>query len=122
MNTVAFVLSHMTTNMLSELLFSIRFFLISLVNASLFHKTMCSSKIILLIYVDDTIVTVNALKYVEAFIATLCNTLADLCQLKFFLGIECVYQNSSMILSQSRYIEILLQKYGFNGKIVLLHL
>jgi len=74
----------------------------SVANSSMFYKNTNGDKLVVLIYVDDIIVTGNPTRKIDEFTKMLCSTFAcrDLGQLKFFLGIECLYENDSMIISQ----------------------
>ncbi|KAM6582190.1 hypothetical protein CsatB_009192 [Cannabis sativa] len=66
----------------------------------------------LLIYVDDIIITRNSSKELNLFIIKLNKTfsLKDLGPLNYFLGIEVFRDNTGIYLSQGKYIAELLQK------------
>lgn len=76
-----------------------------------FTRPQIIQKIIVLIYVDDIIVTRNILKDVEEFISTLCKTFAcrDLGQLRMCLS-RFIYD----IISGQVHKDIL-NKFGFNA-------
>ena len=69
--------------------------------------------IMLLIYVDDIIATGNNNAKIEQFISNLSSTFAfkDLGNLNFFLGIEVIRNNDTLVLSQSKYIKDMLAKF-----------
>lgn len=67
---------------------------------------------ILLIYVDDVIVTGNDHEFISLLIRKLDLTFAlkDLGKLSYFLGIRLHYLNSGILLNQSKYVDDLLFK------------
>ncbi|XP_019196060.1 PREDICTED: uncharacterized protein LOC109189894 [Ipomoea nil] len=83
-------------------------------DVSLFHYTADTSRVYLLIYVDDIIMMGND----ETLINTLLQRLAtafkirDLGKPGFFLGIETIAVNGGLILSQRRYMTDLLNRAG----------
>ncbi|PNY02796.1 copia protein (gag-int-pol protein), partial [Trifolium pratense] len=82
-------------------------------DSSLFIHRDTNHFTILLIYVDDIIVTGSNTKFLETFIKQL-NTvfsLKDLGHLHYFLGIEVQRNASGMYLKQSKYIGDLLKKF-----------
>ena len=87
-------------------------------DTSLFFKQNGSDLIILLIYVDDIIVTGSV--EIEQLIYNMGNTFAlkDLGQLNFFLGIEVTRNEKTLVLSQTKYLKELLTKFdlkNYNG-------
>ncbi|KAL5564064.1 hypothetical protein UlMin_033811 [Ulmus minor] len=75
-------------------------------------KTSKSSTLLILIYIDDIIITGSNEVEIEKLVAVLNSSfsLKDLGQLSYFLGIEVKAVNGGLQLSQRRYIEDLLQK------------
>ncbi|KAL5713478.1 hypothetical protein ACHQM5_015548 [Ranunculus cassubicifolius] len=71
--------------------------------------------IILLIYVDDILITGNDASYVAKFIQQLGQlfSMKDLGTLNFFLGIEATYQDGGLHLTQTRYTTDLLHRTSF---------
>ncbi|KAH9750608.1 retrovirus-related pol polyprotein from transposon RE1 [Citrus sinensis] len=82
-------------------------------DTSLFFKRSGNDMILLLIYVDDIIVTRNNNAEIEQLISNLSSTFAlkDLGNLNFFLGIEVIRNDETLVLSQSKYIKDLLAKF-----------
>ena len=68
--------------------------------------------IIVLIYMDDILITGPSSAELEHFIATLSSTFAlkDLGILSYFIGIEVFYDEDCIFLSQRKYIRDLLAK------------
>ncbi|KAH9696661.1 retrovirus-related pol polyprotein from transposon RE2 [Citrus sinensis] len=81
-------------------------------DTSLFLKRSHTSMILVLIYVDDILVTGPSSAELEHFIATLSSTFAlkDLGILSYFLGVEVLYDEDCIFLSQRKYIIDLLAK------------
>ena len=79
---------------------------------SLFVKASKTSTLLILIYVDDIIITWSNEQEVEKLVDVLNSSfsLKDLGQLSYFLGIEVKAVNGGLQLSQKRYIEDLLRK------------
>lgn len=89
----------------------------SCIDASLFFKNSGeTSKLIILVYVVDIIVTGNDVREIKDFITIMCAEFAcrELGILKYYLGVEFTYTTSSMLLSQERYFLHLLEKFGFS--------
>jgi len=80
----------------------------------LFIKQSTSSCVILLVYVDDIILTGNNEKDIQAVKVFLGSQfmIKDLGELKFFLGIEIVETSVGLCLSQRKYCLDLLHEYG----------
>ena len=81
-------------------------------DTSLFLKKEKGSMIMILIYVDDILITGPNSKVLEDFISYFSSVFAlkDLGSLSYFLGIEVSYYNGSIFLSQRKYIRDLLKK------------
>ncbi|GJT35936.1 putative RNA-directed DNA polymerase [Tanacetum coccineum] len=81
---------------------------------SLFTKSEKGSFIVLLVYVDDIIVTGNNVNSIESFKKFLKTKfqIKDLGKLKYFLGIEVVDTNKGVCLSQRKYCLDLLSEFG----------
>ena len=71
--------------------------------------------IILLIYVDDILITGNHASYVAKFIHKLGDlfSMKDLGPLNYFLGIEATYGDGGLYLTQAKYIVDLLNRTKF---------
>ncbi|KAM2231636.1 hypothetical protein ACFX1S_015876 [Malus domestica] len=81
-------------------------------DSSLFVKTVDSGIVILLLYVDDIIITGNAAASMQQVISALTKEfdIKDLGDLHFFLGIQISRTAHGLCLSQSKYILDLLTK------------
>ncbi|KAH9714143.1 reverse transcriptase Ty1/copia-type domain-containing protein [Citrus sinensis] len=81
-------------------------------DTSLFFRRTKSDIIIMLIYVDDIIITGSSSKDVEEVIVKLSKTFAlkDLGSLNFFLGIQVTRNQDTILLSQTKYVQDLLIK------------
>ncbi|KAH9727669.1 retrovirus-related pol polyprotein from transposon RE1 [Citrus sinensis] len=81
-------------------------------DTSLFLRRTKSSIIIILIYVDDILITGSDCVELEKFIKLFSSAFAlkDLGKLSYFLGIEVLYGHDSIYLSQKKYIRDLLAK------------
>ena len=79
---------------------------------SLFIYKKANDLILLLVYVDDVIITGNNATLVQKFIHDLGHDFAlkDLGALHYFLGIEVKYFTSGLFLSQSKYTKDLLTR------------
>ncbi|KAH9666887.1 ABC transporter G family member 40 [Citrus sinensis] len=84
---------------------------------SLFFKQNGNDVVILLIYVDDIIVTGSNNIEIEQLIQDLSSTFAlkDLGQLNFFLGIEVTRNENTLVLSQTKYLKKLLAKFDLQN-------
>ncbi|KAJ0523146.1 putative RNA-directed DNA polymerase [Helianthus annuus] len=80
---------------------------------------MCKSSVllVLLVYVDDIIVTGNSVAEIERVKALLSDhfKIKDLGVLKYFLGLEVVYDKSGLCLNQRKYCLELLAEFGYLG-------
>ena len=81
-------------------------------DTSLFLRRTKSSIIIILIYIDDILITRSDCVELEDFIKLFSSTFAlkDLGRLSYFLGIDVLYGHDSIYLSQKKYIRDLLAK------------
>ncbi|XP_068309693.1 uncharacterized mitochondrial protein AtMg00810-like [Pyrus communis] len=81
-------------------------------NKNLFVKYVGAGIVILLLYVDDIIITGSAAATIQQVIAQLTKEfeLKDLGPLHFFLGIQITRTASGLFLSQEKYIQDLLKK------------
>lgn len=81
-------------------------------DSSLFVLNCKKGTILLLLYVDDIVITGSSLTYIQEIIIALGNEFAmkDLGQLQFFLGIEVTYFDGGIHLNQSKYATELLKK------------
>lgn len=89
-------------------------FVNSKTDSSLFIYSKGSVVTLVLVYVDDIIITGSSDEFITDFISLLGSQFAmkDLGSLNFFLGIEVQYVKSGLILSQTKYAQELLQKAG----------
>lgn len=83
-------------------------------DSSLFIKKLDSDITLVLVYVDDILVTGGNAAYIYELISVLSSkfVMKDLGCLSYFLGIEVLYHGSSIILSQTKYAHDLLVKEG----------
>ncbi|RVX16039.1 Retrovirus-related Pol polyprotein from transposon RE1 [Vitis vinifera] len=81
-------------------------------HSSMFLHFGESTTLIVLVYVDDIIITGCSSTQISSLIAKLDSifTLRDLGQLSYFLGIEVSYHEGSMNLSQTKYVSDLLHR------------
>ena len=91
-------------------------FSMSQADTSMFVYCNNSAMLVVLVYVDDIIVTGSSSLLIEQLISSLnsCFALKDLGPLNFFLGIEVLNSGSSLHLSQAKYICDLLQRAGLS--------
>lgn len=87
-------------------------FVCSKAGTSLFVFKWDSCILYLLVYVDDLILTGNQEVVIQSFITKLHDTFAikDLGRLNFFLGLEVIYTDTGLFLSQSKYAHDILQR------------
>ncbi|GKV02336.1 hypothetical protein SLEP1_g14789 [Rubroshorea leprosula] len=83
-------------------------------DSSLFIFHHQSDWVYFLIYVDDIIVTGSTEKLVESIISLMGATFSikDLGCLNYFLGVNAIFTNAGLFLSQAQYIRELLAKFG----------
>ncbi|KAK1410403.1 hypothetical protein QVD17_36940 [Tagetes erecta] len=84
---------------------------------SLFVKSVNGVVCILLVYVDDIILTGNDLVEIEKIKSCLSQRflIKDLGKLKYFLGIEVLESDDGLVLSQRKYCLDLLSEFGMLG-------
>ena len=84
----------------------------SSLDTSLFLRRSKSSLILILIYVDDILITGSNSSELESFIVEFSTMFAlkDLGALSYFLGIEVLYDTDCIYLSQRKYIRDFLSK------------
>ena len=84
---------------------------------SVFYKNSSSGIILLVVYVDDIVITESDFKGIlslKSFIHSQFHT-KDLGMLKYFLGVEVMRSNQEILLSQQKYVLELLSKTGKLG-------
>ncbi|XP_071695508.1 uncharacterized protein [Rutidosis leptorrhynchoides] len=84
---------------------------------SLYTKTSGSDFMVLLVYVDDIVITGNDISQIEQFKKFLKTNfiIKDLGEFKYFLGIEVLKTEKGICLSQRKYCLELLNDYGLLG-------
>ncbi|XP_019151972.1 PREDICTED: uncharacterized protein LOC109148690 [Ipomoea nil] len=89
-------------------------FLSSKTDISLFHYSTGTSRVYLLVYVDDIIMIGNDSVLISELLRRLSTTfkIRDLGAPSFFLGIETVKDNTGFLLSQQRYMKDILNRAG----------
>ncbi|KAJ0480451.1 putative RNA-directed DNA polymerase [Helianthus annuus] len=73
--------------------------------------------VVLLVYVDDIVVTGNSIKEIDK-VKMILNTnvqIKDLGKLNYFLGIEVLYDKSGICMNQRKYCLELLSEFGYLG-------
>ena len=88
-------------------------FIRSHADSNLYYKSEGGRLCVLVLYVDDLIITGNDLLLVEQIKAALCPQfeMTDLGTLHFFLGLEIQQTPGGMFVSQQRYVLELLEKF-----------
>ncbi|XP_019190535.1 PREDICTED: uncharacterized protein LOC109184994 [Ipomoea nil] len=83
-------------------------------DASLFHYTSGTSRVFLLVYVDDIIMMGNEDALVDTMLRRLASAfkIRDLGKPSFCLGIETIAADDGLVLSQRRYMTDLLNRSG----------
>ncbi|KAJ0519517.1 putative RNA-directed DNA polymerase [Helianthus annuus] len=84
---------------------------------SLFILSKLHTTVFLLVYVDDVVVTGNSEEEIQRIKQVLHETfrIKDLGILKYFLGIEVLYNDNSVCLNQRKYCLELLNDFGYLG-------
>ncbi|XP_022041812.1 uncharacterized mitochondrial protein AtMg00810-like [Helianthus annuus] len=92
-------------------------FVQSLCDHSLFVMCKGDVLVVLLVYVDDIVVTGNSLPEITRVKSCLSKSfqIKDLGILKYFVGIEVLYSGGSVCLSQRKYCLELLNEFGYLG-------
>lgn len=85
----------------------------SIADASVFLKISDTTKLFVLVYVDDIVVIGRSIIEIDKFIASICESFScgDMVYLSYFLGLECIYQGGNMILSQEKYAREMLKNW-----------
>ncbi|KAK9069971.1 hypothetical protein SSX86_010369 [Deinandra increscens subsp. villosa] len=101
---------------LIEVLYSLDF-VQSKCDHSLFIMSSETVFVVLLVYVDDIVITGNNVTIIEKVKKALNSKfkIKDLGSLKYFLGIEVISRNNGLCLSQRKYCLELLAEYGLTG-------
>jgi hypothetical protein len=83
-------------------------------DSSLFVRTGKVGRLIVLVYVDDLIITGDNMDEIQSLKSTLHETFSikDLGSLKYFLGIEMDHSSKGLFLNQRKYIVDLLHEVG----------
>lgn len=83
-------------------------------DSSLFIKKTATDITLVLVYVDDILITGSNTAYIQDLVTVLSSKfiMKDLGPLSYFLGIEVLYHGNSIILSQTKYATDLLVKAG----------
>ena len=89
----------------------------SLSNSSLFIKRHHSATVIILVYVDDLIITSNDSLLIDQVIKLLCHEFDyhDVGSLGFFIGMEISSDSGTLLLTQTRYASDLLKKFNMEN-------
>lgn len=89
-------------------------FTMTLADASLFVKIVGVKTVVVLVYVDDLIITGDNEQAITQLKENLCVRfhMKDLGNLSHFLGLEVDYKADEIILHQKKYYCVLLLKYG----------
>lgn len=84
---------------------------------SLFYQRQGADILILLIYVDDILVTGNSSSKISDFILHLSSVfnMKDLGDIHYFLGLQIARDETTLTVTQTRYLVSLLQKFGLAG-------
>ncbi|KAF5815294.1 putative RNA-directed DNA polymerase [Helianthus annuus] len=92
-------------------------FVQSLCDHSLFVLCKNDVLVVLLVYVDDIVITGNSISEITKVKRSLSESfkIKDLGILKYFLGIEVLYSDESICLSQRKYCLELLNEFGYLG-------
>lgn len=89
----------------------------SLNDYSLFHKKSTTSTIFVAVYVDDVILTGTCVSEIEELKTFLHDTfrIKDLGKLHYFLGMEVLYKDDGLIISQRKFVLDMLKNYKVAG-------
>ncbi|KAA3465059.1 Retrovirus-related Pol polyprotein from transposon TNT 1-94 [Gossypium australe] len=84
---------------------------------SLFIRTSSENVVLLMVYVDDIVITSSSNAEINSIVQQLHSkfTLKDMGQLNFFLGIEVQHTPLRLFLSQKKYVLEILAKTGMEG-------
>lgn len=86
-------------------------------DSSLFYFVSATKILLILIYVDNIIITANKMEFLTQFTTRLhrCFALRDLGPLHFFLGIQVTRDSIGFLLSQSKYAQDLLENFSMGN-------
>jgi len=89
----------------------------SLNDYSLFHKKSTTSTIFVVVYVDDVILTGTSVFEIEELKTFLHDKfrIKDLGKLHYFLGMEVLYKDDGLIISQRKFFLDMLKNYKVAG-------
>lgn len=92
-------------------------FISSKLDTSLFIHSCGSNITIVLVYVNDLIVTSNSTDFINALIQKLSfdSAVNDLGNLRYFLGVEVTASPTGLVLSQTKYVKDLFQRAHMDG-------
>jgi histone deacetylase 1/2 len=84
---------------------------------SLFYQRQGSDILLLLIYVDDILITGSSPSQISAFISHLSSvfSMKDLGDIHYFLGLQIARDATTITVTQTRYLVSLLQKFSLAG-------
>jgi len=84
---------------------------------SLFYRQQGSDVLLLLIYVDDILLTGSSPSQISAFITHLSSVfrMKDLGDVHYFLGLQITRTDTALTITQTRYLLSLLHKFGLAG-------
>lgn len=84
---------------------------------SVFTKQPGDNVVMILVYIDDLLITGNSQSLIEDAQKTLHNgfTVKDLGQLRYFLGIEILRLDKGILLNQRNFTLVLLSTVGLSG-------
>jgi hypothetical protein len=84
---------------------------------SLFYRQQSSDVLLLLIYVDDILLTGSSPSQISAFITHLSSVfrMKDLGDVHYFLGLQITRTDTALTITQTRYLLSLLHKFGLAG-------
>lgn len=88
-----------------------------LYDQSLFYHTKESNILLLLIYVDDILLTGSSSSQITKLIAhiSIVFHIKDLGDIHYLLGLQIARDESTITITQTRYLLSLLQKFGLDG-------
>ena len=84
---------------------------------SLFYRHQGSDVLLLLIYVDDILLTRSSPSQISAFITHLSSVfhMKDLGDVHYFLGLQITRTTTTLTITQTRYLLSLIHKFGLAG-------
>lgn len=80
---------------------------------TLYIKDSKEGKLVICLYVDDLIIASNSMQLIDEFKISMNKEfeMTDMGRLHYFLGMEVLYDNGNIILSQRKYMRNLLEKF-----------